>query len=90
MASKAEIIDKYGVVQHMLNIARHNRKEEAAKADANVDRVLAMLRLKDNVALKGPGDGPGVDSRRWRPRWAPCPPTAWSSSWRARTAPPSP
>ena len=62
MASKAEIIDKYGVVQHMLNIARHNRKEEAAKADANVDRVLAMLRLKDNVALKDLETVLGVDS----------------------------
>jgi DNA-binding MarR family transcriptional regulator len=62
MASKAEIIDKYGVVQHMLNIARHNRKEQAAKADANVDRVLAMLRLKDNVALKDLETVLGVDS----------------------------
>lgn len=62
MANKAEIIDKYGVVQHMLNIARHNRKEQAAKADANVDRVLAMLRLKDNVALKDLETVLGVDS----------------------------
>ena len=52
MATRAEIMEKLGEVQHMLNIARHNRKEQEAATDANVARVLALLRLKSEISVE--------------------------------------
>ena len=52
MATRAEIMEKLGEVQHMLNIARHNRKEQEEATDANVARVLALLRLKSEISLE--------------------------------------
>ena len=52
MATRAEIMEKLGEVQHMLNIARHNRKEQEEATDANVARVLALLRLKSEISVE--------------------------------------
>ena len=52
MATRAEIMEKLGEVQHMLNIARQNRKEQEEATDANVARVLALLRLKSEISVE--------------------------------------
>ena len=52
MATRAEIMEKLGEFQHMLNIARHNRKEQEEATDANVARVLALLRLKSEISVE--------------------------------------
>ncbi len=52
MATRAEIMEKLGEVQHMLNIARHNRKEQEEATDANVARALALLRLKSEISVE--------------------------------------
>ena len=62
MASKREVVEKIGVVNHMVGIARHMRREQEAAADANVGRILAMLRIKDGISTREMGMVLGVDS----------------------------
>jgi DNA-binding MarR family transcriptional regulator len=61
MATKSEILDKMNVVNHMVGIARHNRREQEAATDPNVGRVLALLRMKDGVTTQEMSTILGVD-----------------------------
>ena len=62
MATRAEIMEKLGEVQHMLNIARHNRKEQeeaeqAAEAEAEARKARRaanpIYRLMSGTILVG-------------------------------------
>ncbi|MGN0076463.1 MAG: MarR family winged helix-turn-helix transcriptional regulator [Parafannyhessea sp.] len=61
MATRSEILDKMGVVNHMVGIARHNRREQEAATDPNVGRVLALLRMKDGVTTQEMSTILGID-----------------------------
>ena len=61
MTTRSEIIDKLGVVNHMVGIARHNRREQEAATDPNVGRVLALLRMKDGVSTQEMATILGID-----------------------------
>ena len=49
MAAREEIIEKIGLLNHMVGVARRIRRDEEAAADPNVARVVALLRLKDGI-----------------------------------------
>ena len=60
MAAREEIIEKIGLLNHMVGVARRSRDEEAA-ADPNVARVVALLRLKDGIPTQEMATVLGID-----------------------------
>ncbi len=49
MAAREGIIEKIGLLNHMVGVARRIRRDEEAAADPNVARVVALLRLRDGI-----------------------------------------
>ena len=61
MAAREEIIEKIGLLNHMVGVARRIRRDEEAAADPNVARVVALLRLKDGIPTQEMATVLGID-----------------------------
>ena len=61
MAAREEIIEKIGLLNHMVGVARRIRRDEEATADPNVARVVALLRLKDGIPTQEMATVLGID-----------------------------